>query len=193
MLRAILCLCVLFLLSAERAEAGVVNCPTTLTLNPNLAPSAAMARLMRPESSATTRLPVRADQLRILSLVPSLRLPAKSANAAASGGSGVWNFGSPGSSKVVNFSGRASPDLEAVDRWEGVSEPGLRLCGAHAACRRGLAGRSEKHDLYGQRLEPQPIRLRAAGLSAIRPVYCVPNHHMLESFKGDWFAIGSKN
>src|SRR5271170_2564779 len=110
MLRAILCLCVLFLLSAERAEAGAVNCPTTLKLNPNLAPSSAIG------SSYATGIvgndlvcqfaPISFDSF--LSFHP-FGCPAKSANAAASGGSGVWKFGSPGS------------------RWEGVSEPGLRL------------------------------------------------------------------
>ncbi len=42
MLRAILCLCVLSLLSIGRAEAGTVTCPTTLKLNANLVPSSAL-------------------------------------------------------------------------------------------------------------------------------------------------------
>ena len=94
MLRAILCLCVLSLLSAERAEAGVVNCPTTLTLNPNLAPSSAIG-----SSSATGIVgndlvcqfaPISFNSY--LSFHP-FGCPPRSANAAESGGSGTWKFG----------------------------------------------------------------------------------------------------
>ena len=111
MLRAILCLCVLSLLSIGRAEAGptVITCPTTLKLNPNLAPSSAIG-----SSSATAIVgndlvcqfaPISFDSFR--SIHPS-GCPARSANAAESGGSGVWNFGPPGSSNAVKFSGRAA-------------------------------------------------------------------------------------
>lgn len=109
MLRAILCLCVLFLLAADRAEAGAVNCPTTLKLNPNLAPSSAIGPSYATGTVGNDLVcqfaPISFESF--LSFHP-FGCPPKSANAAASGGSGVWNFGSPGSSKVVNFSGRAS-------------------------------------------------------------------------------------
>ena len=109
MLRAMLCVRVLFLLSAERAEAGVVTCPTTLTLSPNLAPSSAIG-----SSYATATVgndlvcqfaPISFDSY--LSFHP-FGCPPKSANAAVSGGSGTWKFGSPGSSKVVNFDGHGA-------------------------------------------------------------------------------------
>jgi hypothetical protein len=101
MLRAIACLGMLFILFAGRAEAGpsVVTCPTTLKLNPNFAPSSALG------SSSATGIagndlicqfaPISFDSFR--SLHPP-GCPAKSANAAVSGGSGAWNFGVPGSS-----------------------------------------------------------------------------------------------
>jgi len=111
MLRAIACLGMLFFLSAQHAEAGptVITCPTTLKLNPSLAQSAALG-----SSSATGIVgndlicqfaPISFDSFR--SLHPP-GCPAKSANAAASGGSGVWNFGPPGSSNQVKFSGHAT-------------------------------------------------------------------------------------
>jgi hypothetical protein len=110
MLRAILCLCVLILLSAGRAEAGTtVTCPTTLKLNPNLAPSSAIG------SSYATAIvgndlvcqfaPISFESF--LSFHP-FGCPPRSANAAVSGGSGIWKFGSPGNSKVVNFDGRGA-------------------------------------------------------------------------------------
>lgn len=111
MLRAILCLCVLCLLSAERAEAGptVVTCPTTLTLNPNLAPSAAIGSSYATEMVGNDLVcqfaPISLDSF--LSFHP-FGCPPRSANAAVSGGSGAWNFGSPGSSKVVNFNGHGA-------------------------------------------------------------------------------------
>ena len=111
MLRAIACLGMLFILSAQCAEAGptVVTCPTTLKLNPNWAQGAALG-----PSYATATVgndlvcqfaPISFDSF--LSFHP-FGCPAKSANAATSGGSGVWNFGSPGSSNVVNFNGHAT-------------------------------------------------------------------------------------
>lgn len=109
MLRAIFCLCVLTLLSAGGAEAGAVNCPTTLKLNPNWTLGAALG-----PSYATATVgndlvcqfaPISFESF--LSGHP-LGCPVKSANAAASGGSGAWNFGSPGSSNVVSFSGRTA-------------------------------------------------------------------------------------
>jgi hypothetical protein len=111
MLRAIACLGMLFILSTGRAEAGptVVTCPTTLKLNPNFAPSSALG------AASATRVvgadlvcqfaPISFDSFR--SLHPA-GCPAKSANAAVSGGSGAWNFGAPGSSNVVKFSGHAT-------------------------------------------------------------------------------------
>jgi hypothetical protein len=106
MLRAILCLCVLSLLSIGHAEAGTVTCPTTLKLNPNLTPSSALG------ASYATGI-VGSDvvcQFAPISFNSFLSFhprgcPAKSANAAVSGGSGAWNFGSPGSSNPVNFTG----------------------------------------------------------------------------------------
>ncbi len=109
MLRAILCLCVVFLLSAERAEAGVVNCPTTLTLSPNLAPSAAIGSSYATGTVGNDLVcqfaPISFDSY--LSFHP-FGCPPRSANAAVSGGSGTWKFGSPGSSKVVNFDGHTT-------------------------------------------------------------------------------------
>jgi hypothetical protein len=106
MLRAILCLCVLSLLSIGRAEAGTVTCPTTLKLNPNLAPSSALgasyAAAIVGNDLVCQFAPISFDSF--LSFHP-FGCPAKSANAAVSGGSGVWNFGSPGSSAMVNFAG----------------------------------------------------------------------------------------
>lgn len=58
-----MCLCVLFLLSAERAEAGVVNCPTALKLNPSWAQSGAIGLLCDRNRRQRLGLPVRADQL----------------------------------------------------------------------------------------------------------------------------------
>ena len=128
MLRAILCLCVLFLLSAERAEAGVVNCPTTLKLNPNLAPSSAIGPSYATGTVGNDLVcqfaPISFDSF--LSFHP-FGCPAKSANAATSGGSGVWNFGSPGSSKVVNFNGHAALIWRRSIHGRVLSEPGLRL------------------------------------------------------------------
>jgi len=109
MLRAILCLCVLFLLSAERAEAGVVNCPTTLTLNPSLTSSGAIGPSYATGTVGNDLVcafaPISFDSP--LSFHP-FGCPPKSANAAASGGSGTWKFGAPGSSKVVNFDGHGT-------------------------------------------------------------------------------------
>ena len=109
MLRAILCLCVLFLLSAERAEAGAVNCPTTLKLNPSWAQSGAIgpsyATGIVGDDLICQFAPISFDSF--LSFHP-FGCPPKSANAAVSGGSGAWNFGSPGSSKVVNFNGHGA-------------------------------------------------------------------------------------
>jgi hypothetical protein len=107
MLRAILCLCVLFLLSAERAEAGVVNCPTTLTLNPNLAPSSAIgssyAAVIVGNDLVCQFAPISFESSPAFR--PAWSCPSKSASAAVSGGSGSWKFGSPGSSKMVDFGG----------------------------------------------------------------------------------------
>ena len=111
MLRAMLCLCVLLLLPIGRAEAGptVITCPTTLKLNPNLAHGGSLG------SSFATGIvgndlvcqfaPISFDSFR--SVHPP-GCPPRSANAATSGGSGVWNFGPPGSSNVVKFSGHAT-------------------------------------------------------------------------------------
>ena len=96
MLRAILCLFVLFLLSAERAEAGVVNCPTTLKLNPNWTQGVALgpsyATGMVGNDLVCQFAPISFDSF--LSFHP-FGCPAKSANAAASGGSGTWNSAPP--------------------------------------------------------------------------------------------------
>ena len=128
MLRAILCLCVLFLLSAERAEAGVVNCPTALKLNPSWAQSGAIG-----PSYATVAVgndlvcqfaPISFESF--LSFHP-FGCPAKSANAAVSGGSGVWNFGSPGKFEGREFQWTRRPDLGALSAWDLLSRPGLRL------------------------------------------------------------------
>ncbi len=109
MLRAIACLVMLFMLSAERAEAGVVTCPNTLTLNPNLAQSGAIgssyATGMVGNDLVCQFAPISFDSF--LSFHP-FGCPPRSANAAASGGSGAWKFGSPGSSKVVNFDGHGA-------------------------------------------------------------------------------------
>jgi hypothetical protein len=106
MLRAILCLCGLSLLSIGRAEAGTVTCPTMLKLNPNwtqgaaLGPSAATG-MVGPDLVCQFA-PISFDAF--LSVHP-FGCPPKSANAAVSGGSGTWNFGAPGSSAMVNFTG----------------------------------------------------------------------------------------
>ena len=106
MLRAILCLCVFSLLSIGRAEAGTVTCPTTLKLNPNLTPSSALgasyATGIVGNDLVCQFAPISFNSF--LSFHPG-GCPAKSANAAVSGGSGTWNFGSPRSSKTVNFNG----------------------------------------------------------------------------------------
>ncbi len=109
MLRAVLCLCVLLLLSIGRAEAGTVTCPTTLKLNPNLAPSSALgasyAAAIVGNDLVCQFAPISFNSF--LSFHPP-GCPPKLANAAVSGGSGTWNFGSPGSSTVVNFNGHAA-------------------------------------------------------------------------------------
>jgi hypothetical protein len=167
MLRAILCLCVLFLLSAERAEAGVVNCPTTLKLNPNWTQGAALG-----PSYATATVgndlvcqfaPISFDSF--LSFHP-FGCPAKSANAATSGGSGTWNFGSPGSSKVVNFNGHGTLIWGRSPHGIFFPDRGCAYDEATPPVVAVWAGRSQEYDLYRQRLQPQPIQLRAAALSA---------------------------
>jgi len=106
MLRAIVCLCVLMLLSAGRAEAGTITCPTTLKLNPSLAPSSALGASYAAEIAGNDLVcqfaPISFNSFRLLH-PPGC--PGKSANASVSGGSGAWNFGTPGSSNAVNFSG----------------------------------------------------------------------------------------
>jgi hypothetical protein len=111
MLRAIACLGMLFILSAQCAEAGptVVTCPTTLKLNPNWAQSGALGSSFATETVGNDLIcqfaPISFDSFR--SGHP-LGCAAKSANATVSGGSGVWNFGPPGSSNVMKFSGHAT-------------------------------------------------------------------------------------
>ncbi len=87
MLRAILGLCVLSLLSIGRAEAGTITCPTTLKLNPNLAPSAAIGSSYATGTVGNDLVcqfaPISFDSY--LSFHP-FGCPAKSANAAVSGG-----------------------------------------------------------------------------------------------------------
>ncbi len=107
MLRAILCLSVLFLLSAERAEAGVVTCPTTLKLNPNWTQGAALgpsyAAGIVGNDLVCQFAPISFDSSPTFR--PTWGCPSKSASAAVSGGSGGWKFGSPGGSKMVDFNG----------------------------------------------------------------------------------------
>ena len=74
--------------------------------------------------------------------------PPKSANAAVSGGSGAWNFGSPGSSAMVDFTGHRTMSLGPSPCMEQLPDAGVRLCRVFAAGRRGLAGRSREYDLH---------------------------------------------
>jgi hypothetical protein len=94
---------------ARRGWSGRHHLPATLKLNPNLAHGGSLG------SSFATGIvgndlvcqfaPISFDSFR--SVHPP-GCPPRSANAATSGGSGVWNFGPPGSSNVVKFSGHAT-------------------------------------------------------------------------------------